>query len=166
MKNLKSLFGTVSLFAIFILLSLACASTKNISTLPETYEEIVDISGTKDALYTKANLVFVDIFNNADSVIQFSDKEAGVMKGKYVSAVSAGVSEYKVYTTVEVSVKEGKYRIAMTLADVIETYNAWTGRNTQPRSVSPTDEILKKMDVEWKILTASFKNKMNKDSSW
>lgn len=166
MKNLKSLFGTVSLFAIFILLSLACASTKNISTLPETYEEIVELSGTKDALYTKANLVFVDIFNNADSVIQFSDKEAGVMKGKYVSALSVGMSEYKIYTTVEVSVKDGKYRISMTLADVVETYNAWTGRNTKPHSVSPTDEILTKMSVEWKALAASFKNKMNKDSAW
>lgn len=165
MKKFKTIFATVTLFASFIVLSLACASTKNISTLPESYEEIVEISGSKDSLYTKANLVFVDLFNNADSVLQYSDKEAGVMKGKYVSNISLSTSEYTTYTTVEVSVKDNKYRISMNLSDVVETSNFWTGRN-KPHSVSPTDEILSKMDVEWKVLAASFKNKMNKDSSW
>lgn len=166
MKKIKSLFGTISLFMVFILLSLACASTSKVSTLPEQYEEIVDIEGTKDSIYTKANLAFVDLFNNAESVLQFSDKEAGVMKGKYVSSVSVASSEYKVTTTVEVSVKEGKYRIIMTLTDITETYNVWTGRNSIPRQVSPNDDILSKMNLEWKYLAKSFKSKMNKDSSW
>ncbi len=166
MKKSKTTFATIILFVSFVLLSLACASTQNISTLPAQYEEIVDITGTKDSLYTKANLVFVDLFNNAESVLQFSDKQEGIMKGKYVSNITVGTSDYTVYTTVEVSVKEGKYRINMTLADVVETFNAWTGRNTRPHSVAPTDAILTKMNQEWKLLATSFKTKMNKDSSW
>ena len=96
MKKLKTLLSTVTLFASFVLLSLACATTKNVSSLPDSYEEVVEISGSKDTLYTKANLVFVDLFNNAESVLQFSDKEAGVMKGKYVSSISVNMSEYTV----------------------------------------------------------------------
>jgi len=38
----------------------------------------VNIQGTKNELYVKANLWMVDQFSNAKSVIQFSDKEAGV----------------------------------------------------------------------------------------
>ena len=60
MKNLKTVLGIVSLFSAFIMLSLACATTKD-TTLPMKYEEVVDISGSKDAIYTKANLVFVDL---------------------------------------------------------------------------------------------------------
>lgn len=162
MKKFKTLFGTVSLFALFVLLSLACASTK-IPTLPQSYEEIVEIPGTKDELYTKANLVFVDIFNSAESVIQFSDKEAGVVKGKYVYDTRLPLKDYVIYTIVEVSVKDGKYRITMTLADVIEKKEFWTGK---PMSVTPTDEILAEAGTEWRSLAASFKNRMNKDSSW
>ena len=44
----------------------------------------VNIQGTKNELYVKANLWMVDQFSNAKSVIQFSDKEAGVIKGRYL----------------------------------------------------------------------------------
>ena len=40
--------------------------------------------GTKSELWVKANMWMIDIFHDAESVIQFSDKEAGVIKGKYV----------------------------------------------------------------------------------
>jgi hypothetical protein len=43
-------------------------------------------AGTKAELFVKANLWMVDQFKSAKSVIQYSDKEAGVIKGKYLLA--------------------------------------------------------------------------------
>ncbi|MBP5576053.1 MAG: DUF4468 domain-containing protein [Treponema sp.] len=165
MKNLKTVLGIVSLFAAFIMLSLACATTKD-ATLPMKYEEVVDISGSKDAIYTKANLVFVDLFNSAKSVLQYSDKEAGVMKGKYVSDLSLPTATYEICSIIDVSVKDGKYKIAMTLSDVTETYNLWSLSAGQTRKVAPNDEILAKMNEKWKNLAAEFKLRMNADTSW
>lgn len=162
MNNKTERLVKASMLMLFILLSLACASSKRTGTIPDNYSEIVEISGTKDMLYTNANLVFVDLFNNADSVVQFSDKEAGVMKGKYVSSFSKGLNSYKAYSTVEVSVKEGKYKISLSFADIILVGNGWV----KTTSVPPTDELLTEMNKEWKRLAEAFKTKMNKDFSW
>jgi len=39
---------------------------------------------TKNDLYIATNLWAVDAFRKSDSVIEFSDKDAGVIKGKYI----------------------------------------------------------------------------------
>ncbi len=52
--------------------------------IPVVLTEIINVPGTKDENYIKANLWLVDVFISAKSVIQFSDKDAGVIKGKYV----------------------------------------------------------------------------------
>ena len=43
----------------------------------------IDVAGTKDELWVEANLHLVDVMNNPKYVIEFSDKESGVIKGKY-----------------------------------------------------------------------------------
>ena len=87
MKKISHVLGEIALYSIFVTLSLACATSRYTGTYDEEYSAIVELPGAKDSIYTKANLVFVDVFNNADSVIQFSDKESGVIKGKYISKV-------------------------------------------------------------------------------
>ncbi|WP_107822016.1 DUF4468 domain-containing protein [Mangrovibacterium marinum] len=47
-------------------------------------EQVIEVPGTKDELYVKANEWMVRSFNNAKSVIQFQDKEAGKIMGKYL----------------------------------------------------------------------------------
>jgi hypothetical protein len=61
----------------------SCATTQTAFT-PITLTETATVIGTKNDVYVKANLWLVDVFNSAKSVIQFSDKDAGVIKGKYV----------------------------------------------------------------------------------
>jgi hypothetical protein len=61
----------------------SCATTQ-VAYTPITLTETATVLGSKNDVYVKANLWLVDIFNSAKSVIQFSDKDAGVVKGKYV----------------------------------------------------------------------------------
>ena|ERR1035437_2484093 len=65
-----------------ILLLSSCATTQTAFT-PITLTETATVIGSKNDVYVKANLWLVDVFNSAKSVIQFSDKDAGVIKGKY-----------------------------------------------------------------------------------
>lgn len=165
MKNFKSILGPGVIFVFFTILSLACASSGKLSgSVPDSFSEIVELSGSKDSIYTKANLVFVDLFNNAESVIQFSDKQEGVIKGKYVSIFDLGLSTLKATSTVEVSVKDGKYRINITLGSVTEISNALSRYSAG--QLKPTDEILTKMNQEWKTLSEEFKTRMYSNSSW
>jgi len=45
--------------------------------------DIIEVKGSKNELYIKSNEWMVRNFNNAKSVIQFQDKEAGKIMGKY-----------------------------------------------------------------------------------
>lgn len=81
------------------------------------YESIVDVTGTKSDLYTKAKQAIVELFFDAKSVIQMDDKEAGKLVGKgtvfcpiKVIGVSSGF--YSKYT-ISVEVKDNKYRLRL-----------------------------------------------------
>lgn len=74
---MKTLFF---IFSLAILLT-SCATQKIITT--EKCEKIINIKGSKNELYIKANEWMVRSFNSAKSVIQFQDKESGRIVGKY-----------------------------------------------------------------------------------
>jgi len=66
----------------------SCATVKHLDA-PDTKVKNTATTSDKNSNYIKANEWMVNSFNNAESVIQFTDKEAGVVKGKYV--MKAGV---------------------------------------------------------------------------
>lgn len=81
------------------------------------YESVVDVTGTKVDLYTKAKQAIVELFFDAKSVIQMDDKEAGKLVGKgtvfcpiKVMGVASGF--YTKYT-ISVEVKDNKYRLRL-----------------------------------------------------
>ena len=75
---------------------ISCVPAKSTLESPDTKIKNVNTTTDKDSNYIKANEWMVQTFNNAKSVIQFSDKEAGVVKGKYVMKV--GVVSTSPYT--------------------------------------------------------------------
>jgi len=102
-----------TILAMIVLLS-SCATTKVF--VPITKTETINVSGTKNENYVKANLWLVDIFNSAKSVIQFSDKEAGVIKGKYLlyySSPTQYVGEITRYATITLTAIDNQ--ISMTI---------------------------------------------------
>ena len=50
---------------------------------PESATKNVQTKTNKNSNFIKANEWMVQSFNDAKSVIQFKDKEAGIFKGKY-----------------------------------------------------------------------------------
>ena len=61
-----------------IMLLVSCGTIQHISLTDTVVRD-----GTKSELWVKANMWMIDIFINAESVVQFSDKDAGVIKGRY-----------------------------------------------------------------------------------
>jgi hypothetical protein len=117
----KTKFGSTIMVLSFVLTALllqSCATMTATDLTPErsTISEIVEIPGiTKDDFFVRANSWMVDNFVNAESVIEYTDKEAGVIKGKYVmSGLPEGVSTFSVRSTITIETKEGKVRITIT----------------------------------------------------
>ena len=80
--------------------------------LGEIYEDVI---GSHDELYLRANSWMISTFNDAESVIQHSDKEEGVIIGRYlmngtVSAGMYGSVDTRVYAVIDIRVRDDRAR--------------------------------------------------------
>jgi len=165
---MKRIYGILPLLVILLV---SCATTATKVTEPVTYSETIEVAGvSQDDLYIRANMWFVDAFNNADSVIQFSDKESGVIKGKYIGgSVMVGIYIYKISTTVTVEVKDGRYRITFDNPQYQHIGDLLSGNYIRPGASGPVEtvEMADKIKPEWIALTESLKASVQEDkSSW
>lgn len=87
-----------------------------------TYTQVVNCPGkTKDQLYVILNYWFTASFNDANSVIQLNDKEAGCIIGQgYMQGIAhhtGGLSAYNVdiKPVIKVDIKDEKVRITYTI---------------------------------------------------
>lgn len=107
---------TILALACIVALAQGCAM---ITTESEPVQDVVTVESTdKDTLYVRANNWMVDAFRNADSVIQFSDKESGTISGRYLlgkirDASSYGSAAYA-YATIRINVRDDAARITVT----------------------------------------------------
>lgn len=82
----------------------------------ENFVEVLDTPGTKNELFLKANDWMIETFNSAESVIQHSDKEEGVIIGKYLmhgglsSGLYGATTDTRVYAIIDIRVKDNKVR--------------------------------------------------------
>ncbi|MCZ8216643.1 MAG: DUF4468 domain-containing protein [Cyclobacteriaceae bacterium] len=77
-------------------------------------EVVVVDSASKDELYTKAKIWLAENFISANDVIQFDDKENGIVIGKGIIRVKEGglTPRIKIWRfTVKIQVKDGKYKV-------------------------------------------------------
>jgi hypothetical protein len=103
---------------IFLLLLFAtsCASKPIII---EPVEKSFEANGSKSELYVRANTWFVDTFNSAKMVVQFADKEEGVITGKYMMAPKWAYNGVSVYQNggylaiIQIQVKDGATKITV-----------------------------------------------------
>lgn len=111
----KLLLISVVIVASAILKS--CASPKEYLDSPDTKIEIIENKLSKNSNYIKANEWMVNTFSDAESVIQFTDKEAGIVKGKYLILASTEkigdwiVTRPSFYAIITLRVKDGACRI-------------------------------------------------------
>lgn len=93
----------------------SCVSVQTL-TSPENVVKTITVDSNHNSNYVKANEWMVNTFNDAESVIQFSDKEAGVVKGKYVMQAGQMATKYTpqvspYYAMITLRVKEKGARI-------------------------------------------------------
>jgi len=107
-----------------------------------TYKAIVEVPGVTAAdIYSRSREWFATAFKSANSVLQMDDKAAGKLIGKgvfmhsYLIKAGFGVTAPMSYTigfTINVTVKEGKYRVIIT---------DFTGTNTSPGAASTSGSL-------------------------
>ena len=98
----------------------SCFTPKMVTFQNDEFVKVYeDVPGTKNDLYLKANEWLVGIFNNAKSIIQHTDKEEGVIIGKYMmktvisSSTMYGSSSSDVYAIIDIRLKDNKARISI-----------------------------------------------------
>ena len=95
---------------LFILIS--CVSTQIISKNDlSTSKEVTNTTKKQKELYITANDWMIDQFTNADSVIQFSDKEAGTIIGKYflygnIYTIYGSTADNRIFAKIKITVKD------------------------------------------------------------
>lgn len=109
---MKKLF----LLTVFLLILQSCAV---VTTESKPIIKVVQIEdATKNELYVRANNWMVSAFNNAESVIQFTDKESGTITGKYLLGTITQASKYapanNAFAIIQIQVKDGASKITIT----------------------------------------------------
>lgn len=118
-------------FALFIFSISSCTISKPIvvsfdEPLTSTFE---NLNGTKDELFIKANSWATSTFKDAKSVIDFNDKESGVIIGKYllsqatlsgttyfgygITSTNTGAGTKDIFAKIEIRVKDNRCFISV-----------------------------------------------------
>jgi len=142
---MKKLFF-LSIVIILIISIQSCATV----ILSQERTKVVKVEGkTKNELYIRANTWMVETFNNAESVIQFSDKESGIVTGKYVMAtiVAGSKIRHNVHSIIKIQVKDGSTKITITPESYVNDANWLIGAVSYP---------LEKMNADVEALMNNF----------
>ena len=138
-KHLKLSF--LAIFATLLLNS--CGSSFGSQTVltPKEASKVFDVNNaTKDELYVRANNWMVERFTSAKSVLQFSDKEQGVISGKFLlnSIILGKSSNYgplvyeDVYAIIKIQLKDNKVKITVKPKPYKNAFNSFAGGKSYP----------------------------------
>lgn len=155
---MKKLFLLPALTVLFLNLQ-SCAI---ITTESKPVSKIVNIeNATKNELYVRANNWMVTAFNNAESVIQFTDKETGTITGKYLLGTITQANQYgpanRAFAIIQIQVKDGASKITITPESFRyakgNPYTLYTGEKATEDInsviISFEKAIIQKEDKDW-----------------
>lgn len=118
-----------TLLVLLIAINFSCMSVKTLAYEGEPLTETIELNSNKDSNYVKANEWMVETFGDAESVIQFVDKEAGIIKGKYMmyqgqkaSQYSPSVQSYFAMITIRVRDNAAKIEVDPTSKFTVTNY--------------------------------------------
>ena len=102
----------IIVLVVFALLLASCTTIKPSEVKGVT--KVVEVPGvSKDDLFVRASSWMVETFNSAKYVTQFSDKDAGVIKGKYRITFPQFLAIGECEATFTIECKDGKCRIVI-----------------------------------------------------
>ncbi|MDR1288270.1 MAG: DUF4468 domain-containing protein [Treponema sp.] len=154
---MKRIIYFIGVMAIFV----SCVTTDPALTNSTAFSEVVNANGSSAAdLYTHINLWFVDAFNSSESVIEFSDKESGVIKGKYLFRSNDGLYPYDCQSTITIEVKDEKYRISFALPYIF--YYSLNGVNRSSKAAPVQSQAMADVIIgNWRKLAEDLKNNIS-----
>lgn len=138
-----------------------CATTSTENVVDEMSIVVEIPNKTADELFVLANSWAVDTFNSAEAVIEFSDKDAGIIKGTFSHSIS-GFNTYMTETTITVEVREGRARI--TFDDPKARMTSLMGQTTNPDAWTwgeCNNSQLAELNTIWVAMIADFENALN-----
>ena len=149
------------LIAILALTVQSCGTMIKIDSSIDNVVENVILTTDKNDNFVRANEWMVESFKDAESVIQFADKEGGIVKGKYL--LKSGHSYFddkSYYAIITIRVKDGASRIEIEPLDKTlhaRHYKGYEGTIYANSTVGYTKEMY---DASVKLLIESFKSRM------
>jgi hypothetical protein len=162
--------GMTIIRLVFLSIVAGCASMNGplASEADKSYQTIIDIAGKdKNSLYVNANSWFVDTFNSAGSVIQYQDKEAGKIMGKFIFLYKDSLYWYSVKSTVSVEVKDNKARLSFYDPSFKVTGDSLNGTyHDDGEYRDMTEAVMKRTRENWLSLEASLKKTLSSTSTW
>jgi len=135
----------------------------------KSIENIINLDGkSKDDIYISANGWFVDNFNSAESVIQFQDKEAGKIMGKYIFELQESTYFFRIKSTISIDIKDNKARVKIYDPMVAVVGDALNGIYPEAPSYKSeiTVPVMAKAKIRWSELLADLEKNLNKKSDW
>ncbi len=90
-----------------------CASMQPIKQEELVVQKIFEVPKTREAIWFASMDWMVDEFRSAKDVIQFSDKEQGIIIGKGFTEVTYTIMPVDTYFTLKIEAKDNKARITI-----------------------------------------------------
>lgn len=160
MPSLKKNLFVLALFGVLLLTS--CATTQRTVTWDGPIIKVYDATGSKDELFIRSNRWMISIFRDARNIIQYSDKDEGILIGKYLLHEhynAVGMIE-TIYAIIEINVKDNKARISVTP----DNYSYATFKLGDPEQ-DPAAYTGKKAMFDIEVLCSSFYRGVNTEAS-
>jgi hypothetical protein len=150
---MKRLFLALSI----VLLLVSCMTPQPVTKEEGTYSEVINVPGMQsNDIFIKTNLWFVDAFKSANNVIEFSNEQQGIIKGKYNFETYFNTTPIRVFQTITVEARDERYRI---------TFSDPYFQNSTVTSMSPTintypldKRLLEQTKAQWQSTANSLKN--------
>lgn len=157
----------IKLILLSTLILNSCSSTKELrleaSEDQKTYSKLIEIPGkNSNDIYKNVNEWMILTFNDAESVIQFQDKESGKVMGKYIGEYKKSESEFRKFKCViSIDIKDEKVRIQFLDPQwykITEIGNDWL-------QVKYSD-TMEKIILKWEELSTDLQNYLIKSEDW
>lgn len=118
------IFGMI--LALLVLLA-GCQTMEAIPDSENTYAQVYEFPGMhKSDIYTIANDWMVSTFRSAEAVIEYADKDEGIVTGKCIASVPVGgILPASIRFKLTINVKEEKVRVKMDSMKFAESGDAF-----------------------------------------
>lgn len=135
------------------------------------YQQIIKApKQTKFELYIKINSWFVEKFKSSESVIEFQDKDAGKIIGKYTFDLKDGIYFLRIKQTISIDIKNGKVRLTikdpkyLILGDEFNGSQFYLGRSEYKSVIHKFG--MEQITKEWRNQESSLRFAIKENSKW